>query len=62
MRRSDMIGLVQHMGWADATVWTTILMARGAVDDTKLTEIRPIASNTDESGRSLDRRVEVKCQ
>ena len=27
-----------------------------------LGETRPIAPNTDESGRSLNRRVEVKCQ
>ena len=27
-----------------------------------LGESRPIATNADESGRSLNRRVEVKCQ
>jgi hypothetical protein len=37
-------------------------LARGRVSAAGIGERRPIASNNDESGRSLNRRVEVKCQ
>jgi outer membrane protein OmpA-like peptidoglycan-associated protein len=37
-------------------------LAGARVSAAGLGESRPIASNNDESGRSLNRRVEVKCQ
>jgi uncharacterized damage-inducible protein DinB len=36
MRHSDLTGLAQHMQWADATIWTAILSAPTAIDDSRL--------------------------
>jgi outer membrane protein OmpA-like peptidoglycan-associated protein len=37
-------------------------LSQGRLSAAGFGERRPIASNSDESGRSLNRRVEVKCQ
>jgi outer membrane protein OmpA-like peptidoglycan-associated protein len=49
---------------ASAVVDALILrgLARERISSAGIGEVRPIAPNTDESGRSLNRRVEVHCQ
>ena len=56
----------QQLSERRARAVVTDLVGRGLVAErvsaAGLGEVRPIAANTDESGRLLNRRVEVKCQ